>query len=101
MTDVTNVNSANVWVRIDDDADHQETFEAIEGAVRAVPDVDSEVVTYTEKRIQDVGALTTGDNPVRGDGLDVLTGADQPLDCSRVRRRTSRCCARRRSGSGP
>ncbi len=77
--EVTNVNSATVWVRIEDDADHQETFEAIEAAVRAVPDVDSEVVTYAEKRIQDVGALTTGANPVRGQGLDVLTGADQPL----------------------
>ena len=79
MTELTNVNSASVWVRIDDDADHEETFEAIEEAVRAVPDVDSEVVTYTAKRIQDVGALTTGANPVRGQGLDVLTGADQPL----------------------
>ena len=76
---LTNVNSASVWVRIDEDADHQETFEAIEAAVGAVPGVESEVVTYAEKRIQDVGALTTGDNSVRGQGLDVLTGEDQPL----------------------
>jgi CzcA family heavy metal efflux pump len=76
---LTNVNSASVWVRIDQDADNGETFEAIEAAVRAVPDVESDVVTYTAKRIRDVGALTTGDNAARGDGLDVLTGADQPL----------------------
>ena len=76
---LANVNSASVWVRIDDEADHEETFEAIAEVVRDVPDVESEVVTYTAKRIRDVGALTTGDNAVRGAGLDVLTGADQPL----------------------
>jgi len=76
---LTNVNSASVWVRIDKDADNAATLDAIEAAARAMPGVDSEVVTYTAKRIRDVGALTTGDNGVRGDGLDVLTGADQPL----------------------
>jgi Cu/Ag efflux pump CusA len=76
---LTNVNSASVWVRIDEDANNEETFEAIEAAARAVPDVDSEVVTYTAKQIQDVGALRTGDNGVTGDRLDVLTGADQAL----------------------
>ena len=76
---LTNVNNASVWVRIDEDADHERTFEAVQAAVRAVPDVDREVFTYTAKRVQDVGALTTGDNRVRGDGLDVLTGSDQPL----------------------
>ena len=76
---LANVNAASVWVRIDDEADHEETFEAIAEVVRDVPGVEGEVATYTAKRIRDVGALTTGDNAVRGAGLDVLTGADQPL----------------------
>jgi Cu/Ag efflux pump CusA len=76
---LTNVNTANVWLKIDEDADYDSTFEAVQAAVRAAPGVDREVVTYTAKRIRDVGALMTGDNGVRGAGLDVLTGADQPL----------------------
>jgi len=76
---LTNVNSASVWVRIDGDADNGDTFEEIEAAVEALPDVESDVVSYTAKRIRDVGALRTGDAGVTGDGLDVLTGADQPL----------------------
>ncbi len=76
---LTNVNSASVWVRIDGDADNEDTFEDIEVAVRALPGVESDVGTYTGKRIRDVGALRTGDDGVRGESLDVLTGADHPL----------------------
>jgi Cu/Ag efflux pump CusA len=76
---LTNVNAGNVWARIDEDADHDETFHAIEDAVRQVPDVQGDVVTYTTKRIRDVGALADGDNPVRGNDVNVLTGTDQPL----------------------
>lgn len=76
---LTNVNAGNVWARIDEDADHDETFQAIEDAVRQVPDVQGDVVTYTTKRIRDVGALASGDNVVRGNHVGVLTGAAQPL----------------------
>jgi Cu/Ag efflux pump CusA len=76
---LTNVNAGNVWARIDEDADHDETFQAIDDAVRQVPDVQGDVVTYTTKRIRDVGALADGDNQVRGNHISVLTGGDQPL----------------------
>lgn len=76
---LTNVNSASVWVRIDQGADNEDTFEEIEAAVQALPGVDSDVLTYTAKRIRDVGALRTGDDGITGDGLDVLTGTDQSL----------------------
>jgi len=76
---LTNVNSASVWVRIDGAADNESTLDEIEAAVRALPDVESDVVSYTTKRIRDVGALRTGNAGVTGDGVDVLTGTDQPL----------------------
>jgi Cu/Ag efflux pump CusA len=37
------------------------------------------VITYSEQRIRDVGALREGQNPATGDGIDVLTGTDRPL----------------------
>ena len=76
---LTNVNSASVWVRMEEGADHERTLRTIEEAVQAVPDVQSEVVTYTAKRIRDVGALTTGESEARGQGLNVLTGSDRQL----------------------
>jgi CzcA family heavy metal efflux pump len=76
---IVDVNSSEVWVGIDSDADYDATVASIEDAVRRVPGVDRDVVTYTTQRIRDVGSLHEGDNPVRGDGLDVLTGSDEPL----------------------
>jgi Cu/Ag efflux pump CusA len=37
------------------------------------------VITYSEQKIRDVGALREGQNPATGDGVDVLTGTDRPL----------------------
>ena len=76
---VTNVSSASVWLRIDEDADREDTVATVEAAARAVPGVEQSVMTYTAKRIRDVGALTTGDNLAGAERLDVLTGADRPL----------------------
>jgi CzcA family heavy metal efflux pump len=73
------VNSGDVWVSIDSGADYDATFDAIENAVEEVPGVRSNVVTYSEQKIRDVGALREGDNPATGNGLDVLTGSDKPL----------------------
>jgi CzcA family heavy metal efflux pump len=73
------VNSGDVWVSIDSGADYDKTFDAVEDAVSEVPGVRSNVVTYSEQKIRDVGALREGENVSTGDGLDVLTGADRPL----------------------
>jgi CzcA family heavy metal efflux pump len=70
------VNSGDLLVSIDPDADYDTTVAAIEDAVAGMR---SDVVTYSEQRIRDVGALRDGDNPVTGGGLDVLTGSDRPL----------------------
>jgi CzcA family heavy metal efflux pump len=77
---VVDVNSSEVWVSIDSGADYEATLAAIEDVVRRAPDVDRDVVTYTTQKIRDVGALDDGDNPVKSEGLNVLTGSDKPLD---------------------
>jgi Cu/Ag efflux pump CusA len=76
---VTNVNSASVWVKIDEDAEYDDTVEDVEAAARAVPGVDHDVVTYTSKRIRDVGALDSKDTPAMGDRLDVFAATDRPI----------------------
>jgi CzcA family heavy metal efflux pump len=73
------VNSSELWVSIASNADYRDTIDDIEDVVGRVRGVEREVVTYAAQKIRDVGALNEGDNPVRGDGLDVLTGSDKPL----------------------
>jgi Cu/Ag efflux pump CusA len=76
---LVDVNSAKVMVSIDPDADYDATMASIEDAVADVEGARSDVITYSEQKIRDVGALTEGDNPVTGDGLNVLTGSARPL----------------------
>ncbi|HKH18263.1 MAG TPA: efflux RND transporter permease subunit [Solirubrobacteraceae bacterium] len=77
--ETVDVNSGEVWVSVASGADYDDTVDNIEDAVGRVPGVQREVVTYSAQKIRDVGGLNDGDNPVRGDGLDVLTGAAAPL----------------------
>ena len=64
---------------IDSDADYDATLAEIEDAIAQVPGARSDLVTYSEQKIRDVGALREGENQVTGDGLDVLTGSEHPL----------------------
>jgi CzcA family heavy metal efflux pump len=73
------VNSGEVWVSLASGADYADTIDNIEDVVARVPDVENDVVTYSGQKIRDVGALDAGENPNRGDDLDVLTGSDKPL----------------------
>jgi CzcA family heavy metal efflux pump len=76
---VGDVNSSEVWVSIDSGADYDATVASIEDTVNRVRSARHGVVTYTTQKIKDVGAVQEGENPVTGDGLDVLTGSDKPL----------------------
>jgi CzcA family heavy metal efflux pump len=73
------VNSGDVWVSIDSGADYDATVTSIDDAVARVQGVRGDVISYSEQKIRDVGALREGENPATGDGLDVLTGSDRPL----------------------
>jgi CzcA family heavy metal efflux pump len=76
---IVDVNSGDVWVSIASDADYDATVRRIEGAIAGVRGARSDVVTYSQQMISDVGALKEGGNPATGTGLDVLTGLDRPL----------------------
>jgi CzcA family heavy metal efflux pump len=76
---IVDVNSSEVWVGIDSGADYDATVASIEDQVDRVGGVQRDVVTYSTQKIRDVGALEEGDNPVKSNDLDVLTGARQPL----------------------
>ena len=76
---LVNVNSGELWVSLEPDADHQRTLASIEAVVDRARGVDHDVTTYSAQRIRDVGALREGDNAASGDDIDVLTGSDQPL----------------------
>ena len=51
---IVNVNSAEVWVSIDASADYDETIASIESVARDLPDVSSDVSTYSEQRVTEV-----------------------------------------------
>ena len=76
---IGDVSSSELWVSIDSGADYDATLASIEDTVDRVQSARHDVVTYTSQKIKDVGALQEGENPVTGDGLDVLTGSDKPI----------------------
>jgi CzcA family heavy metal efflux pump len=76
---IVDVNSSEVWASIDSGADYDKTLASIEDAVDGVQGARTEVLTYSQQKIKDVGALNRGENLVTGDGLDLLTGSDRPL----------------------
>jgi len=51
---IVNVNSAEVWVSVDGSADYDETIASIRSVAGALPDVSSDVLTYSDQRISDV-----------------------------------------------
>ena len=73
------MNSGQVVVALDSDADFDKAFNAIEDAAGGVDGARTEVITASAQRIREVGAVNEGENVVTGDGLDVLTGSDKPL----------------------
>jgi CzcA family heavy metal efflux pump len=76
---LVNVNSGELWVSLEPDADHDRTLASIEAVVDRARGVDHDVTTYTAERIRDVGALREGENAASGNDIDVLTGSDEPL----------------------
>ena len=59
---VVGVNSSELWLSLDPNADHDATMEAVEEAVAGYPGVDAEVSTYIGSRVGE--ALNTVDEPI-------------------------------------
>lgn len=76
---IVDVNSGDVWVSLESGADYDATVRRVEGTVAGVRGARGDVVTSAQQMVRDVGALKEGENPVTGNGLDVLTGSDRPL----------------------
>jgi Cu/Ag efflux pump CusA len=60
---VVNVSSADLWVSMDPEADHQATRNAIEDVVRGYPGLRLEASTYLNERAREL--LTSDEHPVR------------------------------------
>jgi CzcA family heavy metal efflux pump len=76
---VSGINSGELWVGIDPDADYDETVGTVREIVEGYPGVDRELITYTGERIRAVGAVADGRVSPDNDGLAALVGRDEPL----------------------
>ncbi len=76
---IVDVNSGEMIVSIDADADYDRTMTAIQKVADSIPDGEATVTSYSTQRIRDVGGVTRGENLARGGGLDVMTGVSRAL----------------------
>jgi Cu/Ag efflux pump CusA len=76
---IVDVNSGELIVSIDRDADYDATIAHIQRLADKIPNGASTVTSYTDQRIRDVGGVTRGENLARGGGLDVMTGVDRAI----------------------
>ena len=77
---IVDVNSSELWVDVDRDADYDRTVDDVRRVVAGLRGVDRDVVTYSQQKIRDVGTLTNGERAGPDDTLSVLTGARAALD---------------------
>jgi Cu/Ag efflux pump CusA len=76
---IVDVNSGEIVVKIDDDADYEETVDEIRSVSQDTEGVEVKVSTYLDDRVSTIGALMSGSNTVQGDGMDVFIGTDKPI----------------------
>jgi Cu/Ag efflux pump CusA len=72
--DAIDVNSGTVWVKIDPKADHEDTLEAIEDAIKGYPGMHGKVASYMSTKLRE--ALTGNPDAITvrvyGNNLEVL-----------------------------
>jgi CzcA family heavy metal efflux pump len=80
---VVDVNSSELWVKLDQDADYGATKASVERAIAGYPGFSQGVLTYERQRIRDIGAVDdrqVGDVSAASADLSVLTGENgRPL----------------------
>ncbi|HEY9375468.1 MAG TPA: efflux RND transporter permease subunit, partial [Jiangellaceae bacterium] len=71
---VVNVNTGEIWVKVDATADYDEAVAAIADTVSGYPDVSADVLTYSEERVADLIGGSNDDVVVRvyGENAEVL-----------------------------
>jgi Cu/Ag efflux pump CusA len=72
---IVNVNSGEIWVKIDPAADYDRAVASIQSTVRDNPDVSTDVLTYSGERLADILGRADDDVVVRiyGENADVLS----------------------------
>ena len=76
---LVDVNSSELWVSIASEVDYVETVDDIRDVVAKAPVEGRDVVSYSTQKIRDAGALEEGGAGRGADGIDILTGVDEPL----------------------
>jgi Cu/Ag efflux pump CusA len=76
---IVDVNSGELMVAIDQDAEYDETVDEIRDAAGDVEGAEVKVSKYLDDRVSTIGGLLSGQNTVEGDGMDVFFGSDNPL----------------------
>jgi len=76
---IVDVNSGEVSVSIKPGADYDKVYAAIEDTAADVEGADAIVVTRSDQRVRDVGAINDGENSVRDASFQALTGVKQPI----------------------
>jgi Cu/Ag efflux pump CusA len=77
---VGDVNSSEIWVKVDQNADYGKAKAAIEDVIAGYPGFTHRVLSYEKQRIKDVAALDdrqSGSATAQSADLDVLTGVDR------------------------
>jgi CzcA family heavy metal efflux pump len=78
---VVNVNSGELWVSIDPDADYDATLDSIREVVNGYPGLSGDVQTYSNERVSE--ALTAADEDVvvrvYGEELEILRGQGEDV----------------------
>ena len=78
---VVGVNSGELWVSLDPDADHDATVDAVRQVVDGYPGLSRDIQTYSNERVRE--ALTGADDDVvvrvYGEDLDVLSAQAQTV----------------------
>ncbi|MFZ1283537.1 MAG: efflux RND transporter permease subunit [Propionicimonas sp.] len=75
---ISDVNTAEIWVRLADNSDYTATLSAIGRQADQLSGYTHDVVPYSSQRLRDIGAVVQG-TEVSGNTLDVLTGSAHPL----------------------
>jgi Cu/Ag efflux pump CusA len=76
---VVDVNSSELWVNLEKDADYDKTVAAVQKAVDGMTGLERSVVPFTRQSIRDVGTLLSGGQSGRDGALNELTGTRKPL----------------------
>jgi Cu/Ag efflux pump CusA len=77
---VVDVNSSEIWVRVDPDADYGRAEAAIKDVIAGYPGVTHQVLSYEKQRIRDVASVDdrqSEDTAAQSADLDVLTGVER------------------------